>query len=187
MQAEDRGVADGPRARQHRRGGGSAEEFAAEALPQLRHLYPAAMVMAGREPAAQELVIEAYARAYASNGQRGDASIAAWLYRHLASAAEDGAGTAGPAAGERGTELPERPRTDPGDGQVPDLDQVPGDAVKEALQRVPARRRLAIYLAEVEGFSASGIARILQVPATRVKARKRRGRRQLRAALEGRS
>ncbi len=194
------------RTRRHHRAG-SAEGFAAEALPQLRRLYPAALRLAGDEPDAEELVAETYARAYASLGERGDASITTWLYRNMARAAEEGAageGAAGEsaagagAAGEGatgGSSARDRALTQASDPagvpqrreQPPRLDEVPGGKVKDALQRVPARSRLAVYLADVEGFSAGTIGRILQMPASRVTSRLRRGHRQLRAALEARA
>lgn len=154
---------------------GSAERFAAEALPRLGQLYPAALRMAGVPSDAQDLVIETYARAYASLGQRGDASITAWLYRNMADAAEERGLTGGTGPG---AEAPER------HGPPVCLDDVPGSDVAEALEQVPARSRFAIYLADVEGFSSSAIARIMQLPVSKVVSRLHQGRRQLRAALE---
>ena len=162
----------------HRRGGESADRFAAEALPHLEQLYPAAFRLAGDAAGAQELVTETYARAYATLGHRGREGITAWLYRNMASAAEE---TGLASSGDLDGEVPERHTVSAG------LGDVPGGEVKAALQRVPVRRRLAIYLADVEGFSAPKIGRILQVPASKVRFRLRRGRRQLRAALEARA
>ena len=174
-------------------GGESADRFAAEALPHLEQLYPAALRLAGDPAGAQELVTETYARAYATLGHRGREGITDWLYRNMASAAEE---TGLARGGDLDSEVPERHRVAPRPGALPgggvprgDVPRgdVPGGDVKAALQRVPVRRRLAIYLADVEGFSAAKIARILQVPASMVRFRLRRGRRQLRAALEARA
>jgi len=159
--------------------------------------------MAGEQPGAQELVMETYARAYASLGQRGDASITAWLYRNMADAVEENGLTR---RGDPGREVPERHEQPPGSDGVPgrrqlpgpenvperhepppDLGDVPDGDVKEALQQVPARSRFAIYLADVEGFSPAKIARILQVPTSKVIFRLHRGRRRLRAVLEARA
>jgi RNA polymerase sigma-70 factor, ECF subfamily len=155
-------------------------------------MYPAALRMVGDEADAEELVAETYSRAYAARAERGGASITTWLYRNMARAAENGAprdGAAGDGAGGDGG-----PTRDFGPWGVPEprgkperLERVPGGTVKDALQRVPARSRFAVYLADVEGFSAATIARILQLPATRVNSRLRRGRRQLRAALLARA
>lgn len=185
----------GRRPRRCGHGGGDAERFAAEALPQLWRLYPAALRLAGTQRDAEELVAETYARAYASLSERGDAGITTWLYRNMASAAEEGAwpdyrlGQDGDAGTGTGT----GPGTGDGAGArnprgTPQrLDGVPGGTVKEALHEVPARSRFAIYLADVEGYSAPAIARILQLPSGSVTSRLRRGRRKLRAALEARA
>jgi RNA polymerase sigma-70 factor (ECF subfamily) len=181
----------GRHAGRHSHADGSADRFAAEALPHLEQLYPAALRMAGEEPGAQELVMETYARAYASLGQRGDASITAWLYRNMADAAEENGLTG---RGDPGREVPERHEPAPGPEDLPGRPRpapgpgrVPGGEVKDALQQVPARSRFAIYLADVEGFSPARIARILQLPVSKVTSRLHRGRRQLRAALEARA
>lgn len=165
----------------HGHAAGSAERFAAEALPHLGQLYPAALRLAGVPSDAEHLVIETYARAYRSLGQRGNASITAWLYRNMAGAAEERGLTGGTGDGYPGSAVPER-------HEPPvSLDDVPGSDVVEALEQVPAQSRLAIYLADVEGFSSSAIARIMQLPASRVISRLHQGRRQLRAALEARA
>lgn len=159
-------------------GGESADRFAAEALPHLEQLYPAALRMAGDPAAAQELVMETYARAYTTLGYRGSEGITVWLYRNMARAARE---TGLARNGDLNGAVPGR------NIAASRLGNIPGVDVKAALQRVPARRRLAIYLADVEGFSAARIARTLQVPASMVRLRLGRGRRQLRAALEARA
>jgi len=133
--------------------------------------------MAGTPSGAEGLVLDTYARAYASLGQRGNSGITAWLYRNMAGAAEESGLTGGDADGE----VPER------HGPPPRPDEVPGDDVKEALERVPARSRFAIYLADVEGFSSSAVARIMRLPVSKVISRRYRGHRQLRAALQARA
>jgi RNA polymerase sigma-70 factor, ECF subfamily len=164
-----------------------AERFAAEALPHLGDLYPAALRVARDRADAQALVTEAYARAYASLGQRGDASTKAWLYRSMADVAAEENLHAGVHAGAG---PPPPVPAAPGVGSLAgdaDLGDVPASAVRDALEDVPARSRLAIYLADVEGFSIPKIARILRLPAATVLSRMHRGRRQLRASLQERA
>jgi RNA polymerase sigma-70 factor (ECF subfamily) len=63
------------------------------------------------------------------------------------------------------------------------LDRMPDSAVTEAMNALSADFRLAVYLADVEGFSYKEIAEIMGTPIGTVMSRLNRGRNQLRAAL----
>jgi RNA polymerase sigma-70 factor (ECF subfamily) len=60
---------------------------------------------------------------------------------------------------------------------------LPDSDIKRALQEIPEEFRIAVYLADVEGFSYKEIADIVEVPAGTVMSRLHRGRKLLREKL----
>jgi RNA polymerase sigma-70 factor, ECF subfamily len=63
------------------------------------------------------------------------------------------------------------------------MDLVTDAEVKDALDALPEQFRVAVLLADVEGFSYKEIAEILDVPIGTVMSRIHRGRRQLQKLL----
>ena len=78
------------------------------------------------------------------------------------------------ARGGRRGRAPPRPRCST---RIPDAE------VKEALESIPEQFRMAVILADIEGFSYKEIAEILDVPIGTVMSRIHRGRRQLQKRL----
>ena len=67
--------------------------------------------------------------------------------------------------------------------EVEALENLPDSDIKNALQELPDEFRMAVYLADVEGFSYKEIAEIIDIPAGTVMSRLHRGRKLLREKL----
>ena len=63
------------------------------------------------------------------------------------------------------------------------LDAIPDAEVKQALESIPEQFRMAVILADIEGFSYKEIADILDVPIGTVMSRIHRGRKLLQKQL----
>ena len=67
--------------------------------------------------------------------------------------------------------------------EVEALAALPEGTVREALMELPEDYRIAVFLADVEGFSYKEIAQIMDTPTGTVMSRLHRGRSRLRKAL----
>ena len=63
------------------------------------------------------------------------------------------------------------------------LENLPQSEIRDALSALPEDRRMAVYLADIEGFSYQEIADIMETPIGTVMSRLHRGRKQLRELL----
>jgi RNA polymerase sigma-70 factor (ECF subfamily) len=155
------------------RGCGADAQFA-EALGYMRQLHAKASRMTRNHSDAEDLVQETYARAFASFHQfKEGTNLRAWLNRILTNTfissyrkrqREPALTTAG----------------------LEDLafDRIPDPDVTDALQQLPNDFRMAVYLADVEGFGYREIAEIMRCPIGTVMSRLHRGRSRLRELLE---
>lgn len=103
-----------------------------------------------------------------------------WLMRIVANAATDRRRR----RAVRRTELLEPGAV--GGGSRPDVETMNaalGDRLREALDELPARRRLAVVLFDVEGYSHAEIAQVLGIPEGSVRSEVFHARRRLRALL----
>jgi RNA polymerase sigma-70 factor (ECF subfamily) len=168
------------------------EEQAMEFMPSL---YAAALRMTRNPSDAEDLVQETYLKAYRGfNGFEQGTNLKAWLYRILTNTYIN-------------TYRAKKRRPDESDLEdVEDLylyrrlggleaatmgrsaedqllDTYTDDEVKAALESLPEQFRMAVLLADVEGFAYKEIAEILDIPIGTVMSRLHRGRKGLQKKL----
>ena len=168
--------------------------FERDAMPLLDQLYSAAMRLTHNPQDAEDLVQDTFAKAYASFHQYQDGTnLKAWMYRILtntfinsyrkkqreplqsdADGVEDWQLVRAEAHTSRGLRSAETEA----------LDHLPDSDVKKALQELPSDFRMAVYLADVEGFAYKEIAEIMDTPIGTVMSRLNRGRSMLRSLLQ---
>ncbi len=171
-----------------------AARFERDALPYLDQLYGAALRMTRNPADAEDLVQETYVKAFAAFASYTDGTnLKAWLFRILTNAFIN--------TYRKKQRQPLHTHTDDLDdwqmqhtqayttGQLRSaeaeaLDRLPNDLINNALSELSEDRRVAVYLADVEGFSYQEIADIMDTPIGTVMSRLHRGRKQLRGLLE---
>jgi RNA polymerase sigma-70 factor (ECF subfamily) len=169
--------------------------FAEQAMEHMPSLYSAALRMTRNPADAEDLVQETYLRAYRGfGGFTEGTNLKAWLYRILTNTFIN-----------RYRAKKRRPEeTDFDDvedfylyrrlggleearaGRSAEdelMDLFPESEVKDAVESLPENFRLAVLLADVEGFSYKEIAEILDIPIGTVMSRLHRGRKALQKRL----
>ena len=166
--------------------------FEAEALPLLNGLYSAAYRLTRNAADAEDLVQETFLRAYRGFHQfEPGTNLKAWLYRILTNTFIN--------SYRKKQREPQTVSDDEiedwylyskmtDEGMEPSaetsvLESLPDEEVQEALSSLPEQFRIAVLLADVEGFSYKEIAEITGVPIGTVMSRLHRGRKALEKRL----
>ncbi|HEU4529407.1 MAG TPA: sigma-70 family RNA polymerase sigma factor [Actinomycetota bacterium] len=168
------------------------ERFERDVLPLLPHLYSAALRLTRNPADAEDLVQETYLRAYRGfSGFEEGTNLRAWMYRILTNTFINS------------YRKKQREPVTVQDDEIEDwflydrlgasgveasaeaevLDRLPDEEVQRALEALPEGFRMAVLLADIEGFSYKEIAEILDIPIGTVMSRLHRGRKALQKAL----
>jgi RNA polymerase sigma-70 factor (ECF subfamily) len=168
--------------------------FEEQALQYMDQLYAAAMRLTRNPADAADLVQETYVKAYQAFAQfQQGTNLKAWLYRIQTNTFINNyrKNQRNPYQGtiddledwQLGGAESVTQQTSTRSAEAEAIDHLPDSAVKDALQAIPEDFRMAVYFADVEGFSYQEIADIMKTPVGTVMSRLHRGRRMLRDLL----
>jgi RNA polymerase sigma-70 factor, ECF subfamily len=167
--------------------------FERDVMPLLSSLYSSALRMTRNPADAEDLVQDTVLRAYRGfAGFQEGTNLKAWLYRILTNSFINTyrKRQRQPTTVEGPDDLDEwylfdrlgaRNVEPSAESEV--LEQLPDEAVQRALEALPEGFRMAVLLADVQGFSYKEIAEMLDIPIGTVMSRLHRGRKALEKAL----
>jgi RNA polymerase sigma-70 factor (ECF subfamily) len=171
--------------------GDDRARFEHEAIPYMRRLYPAALRLTRNHCDAEDLIQETFAKAYLAFHQFSQGTnLKAWLHRILVT-------TFYSSCRKREREPAQVLAADIRDSadchdrlahcsrsaELEALDNLADSSVMRALGELPDPFKVAVYLADVQGYRYSEIADIMGTPMGTVMSRVHRGRQMLRMKL----
>jgi RNA polymerase sigma-70 factor (ECF subfamily) len=170
----------------------SRSGFEQQVLPYLDQLHSAALSMTRNASDAEDLVQETITKAYTAFDQfTPGTNLRAWLHRILANTFINGyrKRQREPAA-QLGADFQDQWQvgTDPlsppaRSAEAEALDRLADSDILRALRDLPEEFRVAVYLADIEGYPYKEVAEIMGTPIGTVMSRLHRGRSKLREAL----
>lgn len=170
------------------------QRFEADALPLLDQLYGAAVRMTRNPADAQDLVQDAYMKAYQAFGSfKEGTNLKAWMYRILTNTYINSYRKAQRRPTESSADemtdwqLAETAKHDSvglESAEVEALKNIPDKRIQDALMSLGEDYRMVVYYADVEGLAYKEIAEIMDTPIGTVMSRLHRGRKQLRSKLK---
>jgi RNA polymerase sigma-70 factor, ECF subfamily len=161
-------------------------QFESLTIPHFDAIFRAAYQMTREIHDAEDLIQETYLRAFRSFNTFRGANVKAWLFTILRNAYIDSYRRRQREPAYNDIDLIEQ-RNGAGEaagtvmGSAEDvfLSRLLSDEIQNALRSLPPEYRLAVLLADVEGFSYAEIAEIVQAPIGTVMSRLHRGRKRL--------
>ena len=168
--------------------------FEEDALPLLDQLYGAALRMTRNPADAQDLVQDAYMKAFQAFGSyRPGTNLKAWMYRILTNTYINQYRKAQRRPKENSDEevtdwqladSASHDSTGLQSAEIEALRRIPDKRIQDALMSLSDDYRMVVYYADVEQLPYKEIAEIMDTPIGTVMSRLHRGRRQLRAKLK---
>ena len=169
------------------------QAFEQQALPLMPQLYGAALRWTRNPSDAEDLVQEAFAKAFVAWGQfQQGTNLKAWLYRIMTNThinlynkrSKDQAKTPLDeledwqlGGGESLTSVSTR------SAESVALDNLPAPIIRNAMDQLPDEFRMVVYYAVVEGLPYAEIAEVMDTPVGTVMSRLHRGKKMLRTLL----
>ena len=153
-------------------------------MPHMDAAYNLARWLAGNDPDAQDVVQEAYLRAFKFFGGFRGGDGRSWLLRIVRNSFYDSLQRQRHA--ELGTPFDEQVHNSPAASPAPDaalLEKADNDLLHKAIEALPAEYREVLIMRELESLSYKEIAQIAELPIGTVMSRLARAREQLRLSL----